>query len=92
MALPLAVPILTTNPVGWAILGVAGYMAYKTGKKAGLNQEETVESKSLTDSTVKGAMKSAYKTKMKIDESLGKSKEKYTEMWDEARSEVQGDA
>ncbi len=26
---------LTTNPLGWAILGLGGYALYKTGKKKG---------------------------------------------------------
>ncbi len=25
----------TTNPVGWAILGIGGYVLYKRGKKKG---------------------------------------------------------
>ena len=29
---------LTTNPVGWVILGLGGYALYKSGKKKG--QEE----------------------------------------------------
>jgi hypothetical protein len=37
-------------------------------------------------------MKSAYKAKMKIDESLASGKEKYSEMWNEARTEVEGKA
>ncbi len=29
---------LTTNPLGWLILGVSGYALYKTGKKRGEDQ------------------------------------------------------
>lgn len=33
---------LTTNPVGWVILGLGGYALYKSGKKKG--QEEIAAS------------------------------------------------
>lgn len=33
---------LTTNPVGWVILGLGGYALYKSGKKKG--QEEVAAS------------------------------------------------
>ncbi len=81
------VPVLTTNPVGWAVLGVAGYLTYKAGKKTGL-KDDTVEKESLADRAVKGAMKTAYKAKMKVDESLAETKEKYGEMWQEAQAEA----
>ncbi len=29
---------LTTNPLGWLILGTSGYLLYKTGKKRGKEQ------------------------------------------------------
>ncbi len=29
----LAVPVLTTNVVGWAVLGTVGFLTYKAGKK-----------------------------------------------------------
>ena len=37
-------------------------------------------------------MKTAYKAKMKVHESLSSSKEKYSEMWNEAQAEVAGKA
>lgn len=93
MAYPVAyIPLLTTNPVGWAILGTAGFLAYKAGKKAGLKEDENVEKESMVDCSIKGAMKTAYKAKMKVDESLNKSKSKYSEMWDEARTDVESSA
>ena len=88
----VSAPLLTTNPVGWAILGAAGYLTYKAGKKAGLKGEEQIEKEGLADRVVKGAMKTAYKAKMKVDESLSSSKEKYSEMWNEAQAEVAGKA
>jgi hypothetical protein len=33
-------------------------------------------------------MKTAYKAKMKVDESLAETKEKYGEMWQEAQAEA----
>ena len=92
MAPVVYVPLLTTNPVGWAILGTAGFLAYKAGKKAGLKEDENVEKESLVDSSIKGAMKTAYKAKMKVDDSLNKTKTRYSEMWDEARSDVDSSA
>lgn len=35
MAIPaLYIPALSSNPVGWAILGAAGYLTYRAGKKS----------------------------------------------------------
>ncbi|PIE68235.1 MAG: hypothetical protein CSA21_08550, partial [Deltaproteobacteria bacterium] len=73
------------------VIGAAGYLTYKAGKKAGLKSEqESVEKVNLCDRTVKGAMKAAYKAKMKVDESLSSTKDKYSDMWNEAREEVTG--
>lgn len=93
MTHPIAyVPLLTTNPVGWAILGTAGFLAYKAGKKSGMKEDQNVEKESMVDCSIKGAMKTAYKAKMKVDDSLSKTKSKYSEMWDEARTDVEGAA
>jgi len=93
MANPIVyLPLLTSNPVGWAILGTAGFFAYKAGKKAGLKEDENVEKESMVDCSIKGAMKTAYKAKMKVDDSLNKTKTKYSEMWDDARTDVEGSA
>lgn len=93
MAAPIVyLPLLTTNPLGWAVLGAAGYLTYKAGKKSGLKDEDQVEREGLADRAVKGAMKTAYKAKMKVGESLSSTKEKYSGMWDEAQDEVAGKA
>ncbi len=84
----LAVPILASNPVGWVVLGASGYLLYRAGKKAGLAQEDGIDQPGLADRTIKGAMKTAYKAKTKIDDSLIRTREKYSEMWDEARMEA----
>ncbi|PIE58682.1 MAG: hypothetical protein CSA33_01910 [Desulfobulbus propionicus] len=81
-------PLVSTHPVGWAILGAAGYIAYKSGKKAGANAEEQIEKEPVHDRVVKGAMKSAYKAKMKVNQSLRSTKDKYSTMWQEAQEEA----
>ncbi len=88
MSVPFYTP-LTTNPLGWAFLGAAGFVAYKMGKKSGLHAEESadVDTPSLGDRVVKGAMKTAYKAKKSAESSLAKAGEKYSAMWDEAKSE-----
>lgn len=83
-------PLLTTNPVGWAVLGAAGYLTYKAGKKSALKSDDQIEKESLIDRAVKGTMKTAYKAKIKADESLSSAKGKYSSMWDEAQDEVTG--
>lgn len=88
MAKLVFLPLLTTNPVGWAVLGAAGYLAYKVGKKSGLNSYDQVEKEGLIDRVVKGTMKTAYKAKIKADESLSATKDKYYDMWSEAQDEV----
>ena len=90
MPTPVYVPFLTSNPVGWAVLGAAGYLAYRSGKKSGAKAEAQVEKAPLHDRVVKGAMKSAYKAKMKVDDSLSGTKNKYSTMWNEAQEEVVG--
>ncbi len=82
------VPVLGTNPVGLTILGVAGFLTYKAGKKAGHKSEKTVDQPGLADKTIKGAMKAAYRAQKSVAQTFGGTKEKYTGMWKEARSEV----
>ncbi len=81
-------PLLTTNPLGWAVLGAAGYLTYKAGKKAGQKSDDQLESGSLVDRVLKSTMKTAYKTKIRVDESLSSAKDKYFTMWDQAQDEV----
>lgn len=89
MAHPVLLLPFVSNPVGLAVLGTASYLTYKAGKKAGLADDENVVKESLCDRAVKGALKTAYKTKMKVDDSLSSTKDKYSEMWSEAQSEVE---
>ncbi len=67
-------------------------MTYRAGKKAGLKGEDQAVQENLFDRTVKGTMKTAYKTKMKLDDSLASTREKYSEMWNEAQAEVADNA
>ncbi len=84
----IGVPLLTSNPVGWAVLGVAGYLTYKAGKKAGRRSVEQVDKECLSDRAVKGAMKTIYKAKLKTDAMLSSTRDKYGEMWKEAQAEA----
>ncbi|MBL0712384.1 MAG: hypothetical protein JJV98_01675 [Desulfosarcina sp.] len=91
MATPvLYTPLLATNPVGWLVFGAAGYLTYRIGKKVGLKSEENAQRENLADRAVKGVMKSAYKAKIKVDASLGKTREKYATMWNEVQAETKG--
>ncbi len=104
MTIPaLYIPALGSNPVGWAILGAAGYLTYCAGKKAGSNKESLELKESIGDRTVKGAMKTAYKAqqkvsttisaaKEKVSESTASTKDKYSAMWDEAQNEVKAES
>ncbi len=81
-----------SNPIGWAVLGTAGYLTYKAGKKAGLKNEDEIATENICDRAVKGAMKTVYKTKIKVEESLSSTRDKYSEMWNEAQTEVADNA
>ncbi|WP_448871262.1 hypothetical protein [Desulfobulbus propionicus] len=84
----IGTPLLTSHPLGWAVLGVAGYLTYQAGKKAGRRSVEQVERACLSDRTVKGAMKTIYKAKLKTDAVLNSTREKYGTMWKEAQAEA----
>ncbi|WP_020586301.1 hypothetical protein [Desulfobacter curvatus] len=81
------VPVVA-HPLGWVVLGAAGYLTYKAGKKAGKNTEEDIAKTSLSDRVIKGAMKAVYKTQKGVSQGLGKAKEKYGTLWEEARTEA----
>lgn len=88
MSLPLYIPALSINPVGWAILGAASVLTYKAGKKAGLKSQDDVEKPGLGDRAIKCSMKTFYRVKKSAEETFYKNSEKYSAMWQEARSEV----
>ncbi|MGD9824363.1 hypothetical protein [Desulfobacter sp.] len=83
----MSVPVVA-HPLGWVILGAAGYLTYKAGKKAGKKTEEDIAKTSLSDRVIKGAMKTVYKTQKSVSQGLGKAKEKYGSLWEEARTEA----
>ncbi len=84
----MSVPVVA-HPLGWIVLGAAGFLTYKAGKKAGLENSQDVTKTSLSDRMVKGAMKTVYKTQKNVSEAFGKTKEKYGTMWSEAREEAE---
>ena len=91
MGVPMSVPLsapLVASPAGWVVLGAAGYITYKVGKKAGKKAEEDITKPSLYDRVVKGTMKAAYKTQKCVAENLGKAKDKYGTLWTEAKTEA----
>ncbi len=75
------------HPLGWVIIGGAGYLAYKAGKKSGKKVEGDSAKTNLSDRVVKGAMKAAYKAQQGISEGLDKAKEKCGTLWAEAKTE-----
>lgn len=79
---------LVASPVGWVVLGAAGYITYKVGKKAGKKAEEDISKPSLSDRVIKGTMKAVYKTRKCVSENLGNAKNKYGTLWAEARREA----
>ena len=83
----MTVPVVV-HPIGWVVLGAAGYFTYKAGKKAGKKAEEDITKISFCDRVVKGAMKTAYKTQKGVSQGLDKAKEKYGAFWEEARTEA----
>ena len=83
----MSVPVVA-HPLGWVVLGAAGYLTYKAGKKDGKKTEGDIAKTSLSDRVVKGAMKAVYKTQKGVSQGLGKAKEKYGTLWEEARTEA----
>lgn len=83
----MSVPIVS-HPIGWIILGGAGFLAYKAGKKAGKKTEADIAETSLSDRVVKGTMKAVYKTHKSVSERLEKTKEKCGALWAEAKTEA----
>ena len=82
----MSVPVIA-HPVGWIVLGTAGFLTYKAGKKSGLKNSDDVTKTSFSDRVVKGAMKTVYKTQKNVSEAFGKTKEKYGAMWSEVQAE-----
>ena len=83
-------PFLAAHPAGWLVIGAAGCLAYAAGKKSGQGGTEDACRISTCDRAVKGAMKTAYKAKLKAGKALSSTKDKYSRMWHEAQAEAMG--
>ncbi|GAB6147263.1 hypothetical protein [Desulfocicer niacini] len=85
------VPLATSRAIGWAVVGVAGVVTYKAGKKAGLKNSDDItdiiEKPGLADRALKGAMKAFYRTHKTVGSALSKSGEKMSTMWEEVKAE-----
>ena len=85
------VPFATTNAIGLAVVGVAGVVTYKAGKKSGLNNPEetteTIDKPGLGDRALKGTMKAFYRTQKSVGSVFAKSGEKMSAMWTEVKAE-----
>ena len=88
----LPAPALAVNPLGWIVIGAAGFLAYKVGKRAGLKAEPEADKPGLGDRAVKGAMKTMIRAKKSVSQSLSGTKEKYNTMWQEAQTEAKDPA
>jgi hypothetical protein len=83
---------VVTHPLGWVILGGAGFLAYKAGKKSGKKKQDDTAKPSLSDRVVKETMKAVYKTQKGVSEGLEKAKEKCGNLWTEAKTEANATA
>jgi len=74
----------STGPIG--LLAVAGvsYLAYRLGKKSGAEED----GKNILDQAFRGAVKTVYRAKMAIGETLEERKKRFSELWDEALAEA----
>ena len=76
--------VASTSPIGLIAVAGAGYVVYRLGKKSGAEED----GKNVLDQAFKGAIKTVYRAKMSIEESLQKKKEHFSELWDEALAEA----
>jgi hypothetical protein len=83
---------VVTHPLGWVILGGAGFLAYKAGKKSGKKTQDDAAKPSLSDRVVKETMKAVYKTQKGASAGLEKAKEKCGNLWAEAKTEANATA
>ncbi len=74
----------STGPIGLLSVAGAGYLAYRLGKKSGAEED----GKNILDQAFKGTVKTVYKAKMAIGETLEERKKRFSELWDEALAEA----
>ncbi len=72
-----------TGPTLIAVMG-AGYLAYRLGKKSGAEEDE----KNILNQAFKSTVKTVYRAKMAVEESLEERKKRFSELWDEALAEA----
>ncbi len=74
----------STSPIGLVALAGAGYVVYRLGKKSGAEED----GKNILDQAFKGTIKTVYRAKMAVEESLEERKKRFSELWDEALAEA----
>ena len=75
----------STGPIGLLAVAGAGYLAYRLGKKSGAEGDGN---KNTLDQAFRGAIKTVYRAKMAVEESLEDRKKRFSELWDEALAEA----
>ncbi|MCK4604507.1 MAG: hypothetical protein KAU41_07400 [Deltaproteobacteria bacterium] len=74
----------STSSIGILAVAGAGYVVYRLGKKSGAEKD----GKNVLDQAFKGAIKTVYRAKMSIEETLEDRKKRFSELWDEALAEA----
>ena len=76
--------VASTSPIGLIAVAGAGYLAYRLGKKSGAEED----GKNILDQAFKCAIKTVYRAKMSIEETLEDRKKRFSELWDDALAEA----
>jgi hypothetical protein len=74
----------STGPVGLLAVAGAGYLAYRLGKKSGAEKD----GENILDQALKGTIKTIFRAKLAVEESLEDRKKRFSELWDEALAEA----
>ncbi len=74
----------STSSIGILAVAGAGYVVYRLGKKSGAEED----GKNVLGQAFKGAIKTVYRAKMSIEETLEDKKKRFSELWDEALAEA----
>ena len=74
----------TIGPIGLLAVAGAGYLAYRLGKKSGAEED----GENILNQALKGTIKTVYKAKMSIGETLEERKKRFSELWDDALAEA----
>ncbi len=74
----------STGPIGLLVVAGAGYLAYRLGKKSGAEED----GENILDQAFKSTVKTVYRAKMAVGESLEDRKKRFSELWDEALAEA----